>query len=109
MLNAIHASPEHGSVQLRVFPERGQEAACVELVDSGPGIPEADLERIFDPFFTTKDPEQGTGLGLMICHQIVSDHGGAIEVRSQEGEGATFCVRFPAGSDLGHGAPTPAA
>ncbi len=108
VLNAIHASPEHGSVQLRVFPERGQEAVCVEVIDGGPGIPEEDLERIFDPFFTTKDPDQGTGLGLMICHRIVSDHGGTIEVRSREGEGATFCVRFPAGSDLGHGAPTPA-
>jgi signal transduction histidine kinase len=109
VLNAIHASPEHGSVRMRVFPDRGQEAVCVEVIDGGPGIPEEDLERIFDPFFTTKDPDQGTGLGLMICHQIVSDHGGAIEVRSQEGEGATFCVRFPAGSDVGHGAPTPTA
>ncbi len=109
VLNAIHASPEHGSVRMRVFPDRGQEAVCVEVIDGGPGIPEEDLERIFDPFFTTKDPDQGTGLGLMVCHRIVSDHGGTIEVRSREGEGATFCVRFPAGSDLGHGAPTPAA
>jgi two-component system NtrC family sensor kinase len=107
VLNAIHASPEQGSVRMRVFPERGQEAVCVEVIDAGPGIPEGDLERIFDPFFTTKDPDQGTGLGLMISHRIVVDHGGTIEVRSQEGEGSTFCVRFPAGSDLGHGAPTP--
>jgi len=108
-LNAIHASPEHGAVQLRVFPERGEAAVCVEVSDSGPGIPEEDLERIFDPFFTTKGPDQGTGLGLMICHRIVSDHGGTIEVRSQEGQGATFCVRIPVGSDLGQGATTPSA
>ena len=106
LLNAVHASPEHGSVRLRVFPERGQEAVCVEVIDGGPGIPAGHLERIFDPFFTTKDPDHGTGLGLMICHRIVSDHGGTVEVRSQEGEGATFCVRFPAGCDMGQGAPT---
>jgi signal transduction histidine kinase len=91
LLNAVHASPEHGSVRLRVFAERGQEVVCVEVIDGGPGISEDHLERIFDPFFTTKDPDRGTGLGLMICHQIVSDHGGTVEVRSQVGEGATFC------------------
>jgi two-component system NtrC family sensor kinase len=109
LLNAVHASPEHGSVRLRVFAERGQEVVCVEVIDGGPGISEDHLERIFDPFFTTKDPDRGTGLGLMICHQIVSDHGGTVEVRSQVGEGATFCVRLPAGGDRGQGAPTPAA
>jgi signal transduction histidine kinase len=63
--------------------------------DSGEGICEENLERIFDPFFTTKDPDKGTGLGLMISHQIIADHGGAIEVDSQPGAGATFHVRLP--------------
>ena len=60
-----------------------------------PGIPEEHLSQIFDPFFTTKGPDQGSGLGLMICHRVVTDHGGTIEVRSRPGDGATFCVRLP--------------
>ena len=65
------------------------------MEDNGNGIPEEHLGRIFDPFFTTKGPDQGTGLGLMICHRIVTAHGGTIEVRSRVGEGATFSVHLP--------------
>jgi signal transduction histidine kinase len=95
LLNAIHASPQGGVVRARAFADRDGDAACIEISDSGPGIPEEDLERIFDPFFTTKGPDQGTGLGLMICHRLVSDHGGEIEVASRPGQGATFYVRLP--------------
>ena len=72
-------------------------ATCIEVVDTGSGVPTEDLERIFDPFFTTKDPDQGTGLGLMISHGIVADHGGTIEVESSEGSGTTFRVYLPPG------------
>jgi signal transduction histidine kinase len=68
----------------------------IEVADDGCGIGADMLERIFDPFFTTKAPDQGSGLGLMICHRIVQDHGGRIEVESLEGRGATFRVRLPA-------------
>jgi signal transduction histidine kinase len=95
-LNALHATPRGGQVILRVRPgARG--GACIEVVDTGLGVPEDDLERIFDPFFTTKDPDQGTGLGLMISHGIVADHGGTIEVESREGSGTTFRVHLPPG------------
>jgi two-component system NtrC family sensor kinase len=97
LLNAIHASPKGGQVQVRVYPDRGGDAVCIEVADAGPGIPEQDLERIFDPFFTTKDPNQGTGLGLMICHRLVAAHDGEIEVASTPGGGATFYVRLPTG------------
>lgn len=109
LLNAIHASPNGGKVSVRVFPDPAEEAVCVEVTDSGPGIPGDHVDRIFDPFFTTKGPDQGTGLGLMICHRLVADHEGSIEVRSREGHGATFCVRLPIGSDLGSGAQPPIA
>jgi signal transduction histidine kinase/FixJ family two-component response regulator len=99
LLNAIDATPEGGSVELRTFVDLQGRMACVEVSDSGPGIAAEDLEQVFDPFFTTKGPDQGTGLGLMICHQIVADHGGTIEVRSREGEGASFCVRLPIDMD----------
>ena len=58
---------------------------------------------------TTKGPDQGTGLGLMICHRLVADHEGSIEVSSREGQGASFCVRLPLGSDLGSGPAPPVA
>lgn len=66
----------------------------VRIKDEGPGIPSRLLEQIFIPFFTTK--ARGTGLGLALCQRIVQHHGGTIEVRSVEGQGATFVVRLPA-------------
>ena len=103
-MNAIQASAEGGVVAIRVFRDRGELGGiCLEFSDSGPGIPEENLERIFDPFFSTKGPDQGTGLGLMICHRLVADHDGAIEVSSREGEGATLRVRLPVGSGEGFG------
>ncbi len=97
-LNAIQASREGGECRLRVDSDGPVEAPVgvrIQVTDAGDGISEENLERIFDPFFTTKDPDQGTGLGLMISHQIVADHGGAIEVESTPGEGSTFHVRLP--------------
>ncbi|MEN8184893.1 MAG: ATP-binding protein, partial [Myxococcota bacterium] len=93
VLNALHATPRGGRVVVHVRPAGG--GACLEVADNGPGVPAEDLERIFDPFYTTKDPDQGTGLGLMICHGIVEDHGGGIEVESREGEGTRFRVTLP--------------
>ena len=97
VLNAMQASPKGGEVRLsaRVGGPNGGAGVCVEVVDQGHGIAEEDLERIFDPFFTTKGPDKGTGLGLMICHRVVSEHGGTIEVASRPGRGATFRLRLP--------------
>jgi len=101
LLNAIQASPPGGKVHVRIAPggPGGRDGASIEVIDSGPGIAEEDLERIFDPFFTTKGPDQGSGLGLMICHRIVADHQGTIEVSSRPGESATFRVRLPGQPD----------
>jgi len=97
LLNAIHASGPGGRVVVRVLPAAGDppDAVALEVEDTGPGIDTEDLERIFDPFYTTKDPDQGTGLGLTICQQLVSGHGGSIEVRSRRGQGSTFRVLLP--------------
>ena len=65
------------------------------IVDTGCGIPEANLRRIFDPFFTSKEVGKGTGLGLSVSHGIVEAHGGLIEVESKVGEGSTFRVFLP--------------
>jgi signal transduction histidine kinase/ActR/RegA family two-component response regulator len=105
LLNAIHATARpsragggaEGRVRVVLRPETsaGRPGACIEVLDQGCGIPADDLERIFDPFYTTKGPDQGSGLGLMICHRIVQDHGGRIEVESLEGRGSTFRIWLP--------------
>ena len=67
--------------------------------DFGAGIPSAVRDRIFDPFFTTKTADEGTGMGLSVVLGIIEQHGGGIEVVSEEGEGSTFLVRLPLASD----------
>ena len=107
LLNAVDASPSGGSVDLCIFPEFESQGAwaVMEIRDRGHGIAQADLERIFDPFFTTKSPDGGSGLGLMIVHQIVADHGGSVEVSSEVGLGSTFRVRLPAENGPGEWSP----
>jgi signal transduction histidine kinase/CheY-like chemotaxis protein len=95
VLNAIAATPPSGEVVVQTRPDAERGGVAVEVRDTGPGIPADHLEQVFDPFFTTKAPDEGSGLGLMICHRIVTDHDGTIEVCSREGEGATFTVRLP--------------
>jgi signal transduction histidine kinase len=102
-LNALQAMPHGGrlhiSTALRRATRRGATVAFLEVRfrDTGVGIPPGDLKNLFIPFFTTKD--KGTGLGLPISQRIIENHGGTIEVRSQQGEGATFTVLLPVEAD----------
>ncbi len=66
----------------------------IEIADDGPGVPPEVLRRIFLPFFTTK--EMGSGLGVPTAQKILDAHGGALDVISRPGQGATFVVRLPA-------------
>lgn len=68
---------------------------CVEVKDTGCGIPPENLSRIFDPFFTTKAVGSGTGIGLSVCHGVITHMGGVIEVDSEPGRGSTFRVLLP--------------
>ncbi len=68
----------------------------VTVSDSGIGIPEKIMDWIFEPFFTTKEVGRGTGLGLSISYGIVKDYDGTIDIKSEEGIGSTFVLRFPA-------------
>ena len=97
LCNAVDASPEGSTVEVAVEADRDhpRDVMCFTITDAGDGIPEAHMEQIFDPFFTTKSPDRGTGLGLMVTHQIVADHGGAIEVKNAPGKGASFRVKLP--------------
>jgi two-component system, NtrC family, sensor kinase len=96
--NAIDASPEGGQVVIR--SGTAGDVVEVHISDRGPGIDPAIRDKIFDPFFTTKPLGKGVGLGLSIAHGIISDHGGAIEAVSQQGQGAVFIVRLPSRSPV---------
>ncbi|MEH2424419.1 MAG: ATP-binding protein [Nostoc sp.] len=68
----------------------------ISIADNGLGIPEDALKQIFNPFFTTKPIGQGTGMGLAISYQIITQkHGGSLECISQPGVGAEFLIRIP--------------
>jgi|HubBroStandDraft_1064217.scaffolds.fasta_scaffold02512_2 PAS domain S-box-containing protein len=90
---AVSSVRDHGTLQVSLSAE-GQKV-CAAFSDDGPGIPTENVQMIFDPFYTTKRPGGGSGLGLTICLAVVKEHGGTIEVQSNEG-GATFRVLLPA-------------
>lgn len=96
LMNAADAMPQYGKIGLRscIGGQNGRQV-IVEVQDEGSGISRAQMTRIFEPFYTTKEPGVGTGLGLAICHGIVADHGGRIEVSSDEGKGSTFRIFLP--------------
>ncbi|MGY1670631.1 ATP-binding protein [Geodermatophilus sp. SYSU D00710] len=91
--NALDAMGDTGTLTLRTSLEG--DSAVVEVVDTGPGIPEEVRRRVFEPFFTTKPVGQGTGLGLDVAWRIVANrHGGVLKVRSSPGD-TRFVVRLP--------------
>ena len=105
--NALDAMPEWGTITLGCTIENGMATAYVK--DTGSGIPQEVLDRIFEPFFTTKEVGQGTGLGLFICHKIVTDHQGELSVESEPGQGTTFWVKLPAvAAAMEESSPSPA-
>jgi two-component system nitrogen regulation sensor histidine kinase GlnL len=103
--NAIEAMPEGGKLTLvtrlsmnplfaKVDLGQGQRImAEIQVVDEGQGIPAATREKLFTPFFTTKD--RGLGLGLALCHRIVEEHKGAIQVTSEPGHGTAVSCFLP--------------
>jgi signal transduction histidine kinase/HAMP domain-containing protein len=90
--NAVHAMPGGGSIRIQTSVVN--DYIVVRISDTGHGIPHDVRQRIFEPFFSTKK-DKGTGLGLSISYRIVQDHGGRIEVESEEGKGTTFIIRLP--------------
>ena len=84
-----------GAKQIRIRTRRRNHSVCVEVEDSGHGIPETVIDKIFEPFFTTKEVGKGTGLGLSITYNIVKDCNGTIQARADRAEGACFELRFP--------------
>ncbi len=97
VMNAAQAIEEghadRNEIRLRTWASSVE--AFLEVADTGKGIPPEHLEKLFDPFFTTKPVGEGLGLGLAICHNIVTSYEGRIDVESQQGTGSRFVARFP--------------
>jgi two-component system, NtrC family, sensor kinase len=93
--NSLDAMPAGGEIQIHTAIE-GKQRIRVDFIDTGMGMTPEVMSHIFDPLYTTKDRGQGTGLGLVIVSQIVSEHGGKIEVKSELGKGTRFRLTFAA-------------
>jgi two-component system NtrC family sensor kinase len=98
-LNACEAMPNGGTLLVSTSREDGD--VVVRVTDTGCGIKVDHLDQIFEPFFTTKPVGKGTGLGLSVSYGIVQQHGGTLEVESEEGKGTTFTVRLPCDEEGG--------
>ncbi|AEH44948.1 response regulator receiver sensor hybrid histidine kinase [Thermodesulfatator indicus DSM 15286] len=110
-LNAIQAMEKEGTLSLKTFKVSLEEApegyipggkkhikgrfACLEVEDTGTGIPPEYLRRIFDPYFSTKNSHSGTGLGLAVTLRIVENVKGFILVRTKNKEGSLFRIYLP--------------
>lgn len=108
VINADHAMPMGGTITISCancsdsevkteFPHTSDHFVRMSISDSGIGIPANVLDRIFDPYFSTK--QHGSGLGLSICHSIITRHGGGITVKSIPGVGTTFTLYLPASTE----------
>jgi two-component system sporulation sensor kinase A len=89
--NGIEAIKGGGSITVEAAKDAGY--AVIKITDNGAGISDNIKKRLGEPFYSTK--EKGTGLGLMVCYNIVNQHGGHIDFFSEEGKGTTFQIRLP--------------
>lgn len=94
--NAIFATINQDSYPKKIFINTiaNQTSAIIQIINTGAGIPEENLNQLFDPFFTTKEPGLGTGLGLFICYTLMEEHNGTISVENIDG-GVCFNLEFP--------------
>jgi signal transduction histidine kinase len=101
LLNARQAiNSHHGRITIDAAPA-SDDSVNIHVTDNGCGIKPEHVGSIFEPFFTTKSasgntPRKGCGLGLALCHDIITEHNGQITVQSQPGRGTTFTITLPA-------------
>lgn len=107
--NADQAIVESGKgdlIRITARHDVGADMLEITVADNGPGIPNAIQGRVFDPLFTTKPVGSGTGIGLALCHRIVTAHSGQIRVMPDKGTGAVIVVRLPTTTDADAGTVT---
>lgn len=92
-VNAFQSMENGGTFTARSWVDGENNQVCLSLSDTGCGISDTEIGRIFEFYYTTKD--EGTGLGLSIVQRIIYQHGGHLDVDSQEGEGTTFFIFLP--------------
>ncbi len=97
LINAAQAADKEDSwIRLSVkLGDTWRDHLIIEVRDNGCGMDEETRGKIFDPFFTTKGPEEGTGLGLYVCQNLIERLGGRIEVESEPGQGSSFRIMLP--------------
>ena len=101
--NAFKFTPPEGTITLtatrgdeRDERDEGDETVCIQVADTGPGIPPEDHDAIFERFVQTqRSGAGGTGIGLALVKALTEQHGGAVSVESAEGEGTTFTIKWP--------------
>ena len=96
LLNAVQAMDAHGGgVVVETSDDEASDQVCIDITDSGPGIPVALQQKIFEPFFTSKRAGEGTGLGLSTSRRIVESFGGQLGLYHSEPGSTTFRVQLP--------------
>jgi signal transduction histidine kinase len=95
LLNAADAIGEGQKGRIELEVARAGDEMLLRVSDDGCGMSAEDQDRCFDLFFTTKEVGEGSGLGLAVVHNIVTNHGGRIEVESALGKGSTFRIYLP--------------
>ena len=100
VVNAIQAMAEKKERLLTIATSLTPEGVALKVSDTGSGIPDEVQAKIFDPFFTTKPVGEGTGLGLSVVYNVITQkHGGKLEVQSEPGTGTTFKIVLPVKRD----------
>ncbi|WP_428096411.1 ATP-binding protein [Candidatus Rariloculus sp.] len=91
----IKAAGDGYEPMLSVSTRRKPDSFTVTIRDNGCGMPAEVVDKIFNPFFTTKPPNKGTGLGLSLSNDIVAEHGGSIQVKTEDGEYTVMSIELP--------------
>ncbi|GIW47963.1 MAG: hypothetical protein KatS3mg078_1840 [Deltaproteobacteria bacterium] len=102
IMNAVDAMPKGGTILIE--SSRYDKTVVVRISDTGTGIPRQILPLVFEPFFSTKPAGKGTGLGLAVAKRVIHDHGGEINLDSEEGKGTSVFIKLPVYEEEGKSA-----
>lgn len=95
IMNAVEAMPTGGNIKIKL--QRIKKSIVIEVKDNGAGINKKDLKKVLEPFYTTKAGSKlNYGLGLAYCYNVMSKHGGSLEIDSEVGQGTDISLHFPA-------------